>query len=302
MNFVAAVIGLYRFSYFLFNKVVFYRKISIYLLSMLFITGIRRIIIVMMALELLSWLFSSLMRLRALKYLLVQSYFVFLLIILVLALPGAVWFCFLLKSGLPPLHAWFFYISFNLTVLMFLVFSTFHKILPLAFLSKSLMGQTPIVALLYIMASILLFQVSIFYYVIFCSSLVHRRWILFSFFNRTYFFLMYVGLYIIFMVSLLARLGLFNFLFLTVSQSSYSSIVWLVISGMPPFSFFWLKSFIVFSYLNMFLVGYAVLLSIIAVLAITSYFRSFHLRVKLTGISFYLFLPVSVIFISLFPI
>lgn len=107
----------------------------------------------------------------SIKYLMVQNYFVFLLLLGVMFKVEAVGMAFFLKMGLPPFHLWFFIVSLGLTGPMFLFFRTFHKMVPLLMIVKLI--SVPMVLLLVGVSSVLLFQVVVLYYALFCSSLVH---------------------------------------------------------------------------------------------------------------------------------
>lgn len=170
----------------------------------------------------------------SIKYLMVQNYFVFLLLLGVIFKIEIARVAFFLKVGMPPFHLWFFMVSLGLTGPMFLIFRTVHKMVPLLTMVK--LVSMPIILLVVGISSILLFQVVVLYYALFCSSLVHSGWMLFSLMVRTMFFVAYFVLYVGFLLSML--FGIKFIQYSNVSQFRLIRVVWLGISGIPPFTFF----------------------------------------------------------------
>ena len=263
-------------------------KFFFYVFLMWLAFGISNFLFLLVVLELLSWVFSRVLpSFLALKYLLVQSYFVFFMIMVLLVVPSACGMVFILKMGLPPIHLWFFILSLGMTGWVFLFFSTFHKLVSMVFMSKVLAPFSVVLMILYGVSSVLLFQLALFYYIVFCSSLVHRGWMLFSICVSFYLFFVYFLVYMRVLCCLLIRLDAFKLVTVGVSQSSFTSFVWLVLSGIPPLSFFWLKALVVIFLLGRFYGFYSVLVIGFAVLALASYFRGFHLRLELGNVGFY---------------
>lgn len=268
---------------------MFQFKLGFYLLILIFSLGANNVIMLLVLLELLSWVFSSmLVPYVAIKYLIVQSYFVFLLLLGIMFKVEMVGIAFFLKIGLPPFHLWFFVVSLSLTGPMFLIFRTIHKIVPLLTMVKLI--RVPVVLLLVGVASVLLFQAVMLYYALFCSSLMHSGWMLFSLMVRTMFFMVYFVLYVGFLTSILFGIKLLRYS--NVSQFSLIRIVWLGMSGIPPFTFFWLKAFVIFNLLLFFGDVVVAVLLFSSILALTSYFRVFHIGLKLGRRYSFIMLPV----------
>lgn len=152
---------------------MFQIKLVFYFFIVVFSLGANNVVMLLVLLELLSWIFSSmLVSYIAIKYLMVQSYFVFLLLLGIMFKVEVLGAAFFLKMGLPPFHLWFFVVSLGLTGPMFFMFRTIHKIVPLLAMVK--LVSVPVVLLLVGISSVLLFQVVMLYYALFCSSLMHR--------------------------------------------------------------------------------------------------------------------------------
>lgn len=250
------------------------------------------ILIIVLLLELLSWTFARMIKtIVSLKYLIIQNYFVSLGLLLLLTFPGSLWIPFLIKLGLPPLHLWFFFISISVNVRIFLFFRTIHKLLPILCISKLLMRFMTLIVI-YGISSLLLFQVRMFHYVMFCSSLVHTCWILFSASFRAILLLTYFTIYSLLLFRLLGTLKVNRNELLTISQTRHTRIVWLGLSGIPPLVFFWFKALIVLHLIKMVYDSIAMVLRLIAVLALASYFRVYHLRLNVRETSFYFRVPV----------
>lgn len=268
---------------------MFQTKLVFYFLIVVFSLGANNIVILLVLLELLSWIFSRILTSYvSIKYLMVQNYFVFLLLLGIIFKVEAVRLAFFLKIGLPPFHLWFFVISLGLTGPIFLMFRTFHKMVPLLTIVK--LVSLPMALLVVGVSSVLLFQVAMLYYALFCSSLIHSGWILLSLMIRTMFFIAYFILYVGFLRSML--FGMKFLRYSNVSQFRLVRLVWLGVSGFPPFTFFWLKAFVIFSVLVFFGDVVVGILLFSSILALTSYFRVFHIGLKLgSGYSFVM-LPI----------
>lgn len=113
---------------------------------------------------------------------------------------------------------------------------------------------------------------------------------LFSLMVRTMFFVVYFVLYVGFLRSML--FGIKFLQYLNISQFSLVRIVWLGMSGIPPFTFFWLKTLILFSVLIFFGDVVVIILLFSSILALTSYFRVFHIGLKLGRGYPFVMLPV----------
>jgi hypothetical protein len=121
---------------------------------------------------------------------------------------------------------------------MFVLFRTLHKLVPSVFFAKLLGPITRGLIILFIIATLMLFQLGVFYYVFFCSSIVHRSWMLLSFNVRVCLFLVYFLVYSLLLVSVLAEIDATKVLVLGLRQSSLVRLGWLMFSGIPPLSIF----------------------------------------------------------------
>jgi NADH:ubiquinone oxidoreductase subunit 2 (subunit N) len=191
---------------------------------------------------------------------------------------------FVLKVGLPPMHIWFIKLSFFMEKWVFLVFSTLHKLLPLFLLGRLLLLGSYLSGILLLVAGRLIFQVFELFFILITSSIVHRRWTLLRIQYRLKLSLTYWVLYSLVFFTFLSTLH-FSILFKRgVEQSSSTSVMWLVLSGLPPFIMFWLKVWI-FLLIVQVRVSLRLALILISVLALTSYFRAFHVSLRLTFFS-----------------
>jgi len=186
----------------------------------------------------------------------------------------------LLKIGLPPVHIWFIKISFLLKKWIFLIFSTIHKLLPLLILGSLLTTINYLVWAVLLAAGTLIFQVFELFFVLLASSIIHSRWALLAIqFNiklRLAYWILYSLVFIIFLTTVY-----FFILFKRgIEQSSSTIVVWLILSGLPPFIIFWLKVWIFLSLVQT-RASLSLMLISISVLALTSYFRAFHTSLRL---------------------
>lgn len=288
MSYVEVDIEQCQSSFCFFKKIVVKNfTFLIYLILILVRLGITEFFLVLILLELLSWLFSRLLPTSiALKYLLTQRYFVFWLISLMIVLPKGLGIVFLIKMGLPPIHLWFFFISLRLRRTDFFFFRTFHKLIPIVFLSN-LLNSLFILMVIFGASSFLLLQFVTFFYVLFCSSLVHRVWIILSLNIRVYVFFFYFGLYAFFILGMLSRIARQEVVSIRRVQSSYSNFLWLTLSGIPPLIFFWLKAVVILFFLKASFFFYSFTMTVFTVIALIRYFRVFHLSLKLRSILFF---------------
>lgn len=262
--------------------------------------GISNLVFALLILEILSWIFTLLLRSEvALKYLLVQRFF------LLFGVIGLFWFwpflvlAFLLKIGLPPFHSWIIAISVFFRTVVFTLFLSLHKILPLLVLGKRLLNFNRFYLLVaaFLIAAVLLFQAVSLFFVIILSSIIHRIWIILSCLLSFRISLLYWFLYSILISILMLTAWNKELKYLFREQSSVVRVVWLVLTGFPPFTIFWLKIFVIRITIIISLWGsFTILIS--SVLALFSYFRSFHVRVTLTSIfnTWYLSLLTVIIF------
>jgi len=245
---------------------------------LLVIGGSRSVFLAVFLMELISWVFALLVGRNAIKYLLVQSLFFVLTITGVLLLPMVILFGIMFKLGLPPFHLWF--VSFNrlLNKKVFIMASTLHKLFPLAFMCKAaILGIGLLVGVLILtLRRLLLSSFRSLFHVLIFSSLVHSRWIFLRGVMVLGLLLVYWGLYTL--TNILLVFGFFRkTLFRNERlQASRSSLLWLVLSGIPPFQFFWLKVIVV-SLIVSWRVVWRVVIILSAVLGLVAYYHVFHL-------------------------
>jgi len=257
----------------------------LYVLMLTFFIGTNSFVLIFVYLETLSWVFTILISpFLAIKYLVMQAYFI------VLSLVGLLWIPFLLalglflKVGLPPIHIWFMKLSFFMKKWVFLIFSTLHKLLPLFFLGRLFLLGSYLLGALLLVAGRLIFQVFELFIILITSSIVHRRWTLLRIQYRLKLSLTYWVLYSLVFFTFLGTIHFFMLFKRGVEQSSSTSTIWLILSGLPPFIIFWLKVWI-FLFIVQVSVGLRLVLISVSVLALTSYFRAFHISLRLTFFS-----------------
>ena len=247
--------------------------------------GRGSIIYLFIFLEILSWVFTILMpTFISIKYLIMQAYFMILGLVGLLWVPIFLLFGLLLKIGLPPMHIWFIKLSFFIKKWIFFLFSTIHKMLPLLFIGSLLLRSSIFLVVLLVMAGRLIFQVFELFLVLLTSSIIHRSWTLLSVQFNLKLSLRYWTLYSLVFFLFLRTIHFFVLFKRGIEQSSSTAIIWLVLSGLPPFVIFWLKVWI-FLFLVQVRSGLGLVLVFISVLALTRYFRAFHAGLRLTYFS-----------------
>jgi len=258
--------------------------------------GGNSFILVFFYLELLSWIFTLMMpTFISMKYLIIQAYF------MILSLMGLLWFPvllilrFFLKIGLPPIHIWFIKLTFFIKKWIFLVFSTVHKLFPLILLGSLFIRRSYFLWVLLLIGGRLIFQVFDFFFILLAYSIIHRSWTLLAIQFNLKLRLTYWVLYSLVFSVFLSTVHFFLLFKRSVEQSRSTAIVWLILSGLPPFVIFWLKMWI-FLWLTQVRERLSLIVIIISILALTSYFRAFHTSLRLTYFSD----PLKVLFLRLF--
>lgn len=257
----------------------------LYLLILTFFIGRNSFIFIFVYLEILSWVFTILISpLLAIKYLIIQAYFMILSLVGLLWIPLLLVLGLLLKVGLPPIHIWFIKLSFFIKKWVFLIFSTLHKLLPLFLLGRLFLLGSYFLRALLLVAGRLIFQVFELFLVLITSSIVHRRWTLLRIQYRLKLSLTYWILYSLVFFTFLSTIHFFLLFKRGVEQSSSTGTIWLILSGLPPFIIFWLKVWI-FLFVVQARLGLRLILIFISVFALTGYFRAFHISLRLTFFS-----------------
>jgi hypothetical protein len=271
----------------------------LYLLMLTFFIGRNSFILILVYLERLSWVFTILMSpFLAIKYLIMQAYFIVLSLVGLLWAPLLLVVGLLLKVGLPPVHVWFMKLSFFMKKWVFLIFSTLHKLLPLFLLGRLFLLGNYLLGTLLLLAGRLIFQIFELFFILVTSSIVHRRWTLLRIQYRLKLSLTYWILYSLVFFTFLSTIHFIILFKRGVEQSSSTSAMWLILSGLPPFVIFWLKVWIFF-FIVQIRVGLRLVLIFISVVALTSYFRAFHIGLRLTFFSSVLkMLVIRIFFLS----
>lgn len=264
-----------------------------------FFIGRNSFIFIFVYLEMLSWVFTILMPpFLAIKYLIIQAYFMILRLVGLLWTPLLLVLGLILKVGLPPIHIWFIKLSFFMKKWVFLIFSTLHKLLPLFLLGRLFLLGSYLLGALLLVAGRLIFQVFELFLVLITSSIVHRRWTLLRIQYRLKLSLTYWVLYSLVFFIFLGTIHFYILFKRGVEQSSSTSVIWIILSGLPPFIIFWLKVWI-FLFIVQIRVGLRLVLILISIIALTSYFRAFHIGLRLTFFSDTLrVLAIRVFFLS----
>jgi NADH:ubiquinone oxidoreductase subunit 2 (subunit N) len=242
---------------------------------------IENVILLLLIIELFSWLFIIIISSGAIfYYLILQSYF------LLWSLIGIVGGNFILlivrmflKIGLPPIHSWVLHLFMVLHKIAFWFISTIHKLLPLIFLinlfSFRILNRSLVIIriILRIVMSVRRITITL---VLGYSSIIHTGWILFRCIrgmNLTLFYL--IGYYFLLMTFLIRSRG-HNLRLTIFNQNSLLSYTWLVLSGLPPFLMFWLKMSVLIGLF--YLVIESFLLIVTLIVTILAYFRVFSLN------------------------
>jgi len=137
-----------------------------------------------------------------------------------------------------------------------------------------------------------------FYFVMIISSLIHSGWILLRNVLKIRLMVLYWSVYCVLIIVMFYSLFIKTMVIRDETQSKYTRIVWLVLRGLPPFTMFWLK-------INIFMLIYPLILIaritliLIPVLSLVSYYRVFHLSLRLINFSKFNYLPVFLYFIRI---
>lgn len=254
-----------------------------------------RILIMIFTIELLSWVFGFLLRREQVpKYLLLQAYFSLLGLLSLASSPWLLALALLLKIGLPPFHLWVLSFTQNLRKWGFVFFMTVHKAAPLIILMKILtqgvIGMLRISIIFFVRLILLHFRE--FVIVITLSSLSHRGWILLSGGLSLRLIFFYWALYRAILIMFFGQAVTKKPPFVWMWQASFTSVTLLLLSGFPPFTFFWVKIAVIFLLLEI-RATFSWIITFSAVIALSAYYRLIQLRVrsgnrtKVSAISFF---------------
>jgi len=233
--------------------------------------------------EILSWIFTLFLdKELVLKYLLIQTAF------LLTGLASALWFfkglflILLFKLGVPPFHLWFINLASALKKYSFLFIRTLHKLVPLFCLSKFIYLR--IVSVLFVVivfSGVLIIESRELFITLIISSMIHSGWIIIRRLIRIKFLIFYFVVYCFIVFLFVYRLKLKNLWTARREQNSNSSFIWLILSGLPPFSLFWLKVLLV-RHILIKLLLLSVLTITVSIIRLYVYYRMFHYSVALS--------------------
>jgi len=256
--------------------------VLLYVIVFFYFRGLVRLLLCLFFVETLSWIFSLLISSLSLKYLLVQRYFLLVRVMGALWRPSVIFLAIFLKVGLPPFQLWFIHISSLLKKWEFYFFVSVHKVFPLFILGKILLGGfwslSSLVAIWIV--GFLIIQIRRFFNIIIASSLLHSVWLILGVRFSPRIIIFYWGLYS-FLIGRIFYVITFRLPWLNLSnQRMIVRLIWLVISGLPPFTLFLLKISILRTLvLIRGLVRLMVIL--ISVISLAFYYRAFHLTLPL---------------------
>jgi len=271
-----------------------------YFVFVLFYGMLTSIVLAVFLIETLSWGFSLLLKEEALKYLVIQRFFFFISILGLFWCPLVVCVAIVLKLGLPPFHSWILNLMFYMKKSLFIFMTTIHKAFPLFFFVKLFLYKTFLVfiTLVLILRGWLIVQSKRFYIIIIISSFIHSGWMLISRVTKKRLMFLYWSLYrclisVFFYILFLSKVDQnIN------NQSTHLNRAWLIISGLPPFTLFWLKLSI-FSVIIILRAVNRLMLIMVSILRLASYYRALHLSLSLSVMTYLKYLPFRIFFAGL---
>lgn len=251
----------------------------VYLLMLFIFSGLSNLIVIIMLLELFSWIFTFFIKAHAFKYLIVQRWVFFFIITFLLIKSKIVILPILIKIGLPPFHQWVILISFFLRKLSLAFFLSVHKVFPLFFLRKLIFWRNLLVIVYIIIIGIIIMVSSLALILVFLSSSwLHSGWILIAGLQNAKLIMVYMVIYLsIFamLLFLLSKMILYSLVF----QNSLSNFLLLVISGLPPFSIFCFKLFVI-TFIAELVTRVTLLFLVSSVFRLFTYYRIFHVSLR----------------------
>jgi len=250
----------------------------VYLCVIIFSLNSGNVIILIVLIELLSWLFSLYLNAdTVLKYLLVQNYFSLLRIPLILFKGPLLAITLILKMGLPPFQLWVISLVQKIDKRVFLFFVTLHKLVPFLVLGTVTLSKITLVLgrAMLLLRGWAIFSASQLVLVLLLSSFVHARWLFLLLGVRLEFIVFYWVVYSIMTVLLFLFLAYSVLSLSRFSQNSLSSLAFLILSGLPPFTVFWLKVRVLYLLLVLSSrVSWIFLM--VSVIALRVYYYAFH--------------------------
>jgi len=297
MSFVGGgIVQCLSICYLIKEVLINYFSFILYFGVLIFGGGLTSILMVLLILEVLSWVFLILLdSRRALKYLLIQGYFILVRLLRLLWVLPLLRITMLLKIGLPPFHSWFIIIAVSLVPFPFLFIRTLHKVLPLFVMTKALLkGALLMIGLRLVFSTFLLIQSSTLFLVLVNSSLVHGSWLVIRALSGRRLIVLYWFSYRILLRILLSSIYMPFLLARSSRGTRLTRASWLVLRGFPPLVIFWLKANIFIVLLSISLLV-SLVLAIPSVLALRVYFRAYHLRLRTAEVAFWWAFPIVLI-------
>lgn len=271
----------------------------IYLIVLFSLRGISNMLFLLIQIEVLSWIFSVFLKRNSIKYLIIQRYFLIIRIIGLLFNNGLLVISLLLKLGFPPFHLWIVFLLKKLNFLFFSFFMTIHKLRAIRILSKLIREfLTHTLMCVLTMTVIYIIRTKSFQLIIIFSSILHRGWMVILSSLKFFLFLIYWTTYRIIIILWLKLHQRKSLKVLIRKQRKLSRFRWLLLSGFPPFSIFWLK-LALFSLLIKLSFRISFLIALLLVLSLSVYYRIFHFSIKTTELRIIKELPFLLVFIRI---
>nr|YP_025913.1 NADH dehydrogenase subunit 2 [Xiphinema americanum]AAQ75777.1 NADH dehydrogenase subunit 2 [Xiphinema americanum] len=249
-------------------------------------------ILIFLVLEWLSWVFSITLTTLSMKYLLIQSYFSLVFLIIIFMAPELIIFSLLLKMGFPPFYNWAITLFKFFSKSSFLFVMTLHKVLPTVFSSKCFSVYFGLLSI--VMLCALFLQATDLFLVLMFSSFLHGWWLILAGYSYQKLFWQYWMVYGSVLSLFLMSIAFSSLSLFSNGQTTLSGISFLVLSGFPPFLLFWMKVsvFIILMKSSVYL---AFMLIFSSVVSLFVYFRVLCLSLSLSDKNNMKFIPVLTI-------
>jgi len=252
-----------------------------YIMVVILARGSVNILISLIIIEVLSWLFIQFIPIwRVLKYLFLQGVFFVFVVISTIWVKPFLLVRLILKMGVPPFHLWVIRLILEIELISFTIILTLHKLLPTLLLAKVIKEfiLVLIMRLILISLSVLIRNLRNMLIVLVLSSILHTLWIRFAGLMRLAIVCIYWLSYRALLILILKSINMDYILYTLINQRLLSSLIWLFLSGIPPFTMFWLKSHIVTTIINSTSLIIRVIMVFGRVLALRAYYRVWHFR------------------------
>jgi len=246
----------------------------VYVTLILVASRLSCLIFLILSIEVLSWIFIKLLPpWRLIKYLILQRIVFIALIRLRLWVKSILLVGVFIKVGLPPFHLWIIRLLKEVKYYAFIFLSTLHKLVPLVILMKLIVLTRVFIVCVgsAFLISILVSNIGNILGVLILSSIIHNFWMVFRL--SLSLILFYWTVYSFLLYSIVTVLEGWIF---THSQNTFSEWVWLLFRGIPPFTVFWLKRYVVSALILNTRRILLVFITFFSVLALSAYYRVWH--------------------------